>query len=125
MLMQEFLLGFNVDMDDLEEHYRQLHERFVSNHTGTNPMEIVVVSTSVHLSLLLFAFFTLFFKSARLDMKDFSFFLPSSVNVDIFRTFLNDFSLVVIPGLLCLTCCSDPNYYFEAENKIKLKKDVS
>jgi hypothetical protein len=40
----------------MDPEYKKLHEQFVSNSTGTSPEEIVLISCSIPLSILIIAF---------------------------------------------------------------------
>ncbi len=40
----------------MDPEYKKLHEEFVSNSSGTSPEEIVFISCSIPLSLLIIAF---------------------------------------------------------------------
>ena len=40
----------------MDPEYKRLHEQFVSNSTGTSPEEIVLISLSIPLSVLIIAF---------------------------------------------------------------------
>ena len=56
----------------MDPEYKKLHEQFVSNSTGTTPEEIVLISCSIPLSVLIIAF-TLKASNFKLNQTSFGF----------------------------------------------------
>jgi len=87
-------------MDEFDDYldYKAAHEAFVSNHNGTSAMEIMAISMTPPLGILISCLFTVLLSSA---MKT-----PSAASTSSSGT-TSEFLIVGLPALLCLTCCSD------------------
>ena len=85
---------------DLEQRYRRLHEKFVSGNLGSSPWEVAAAGAPLNLSLLLFVL-----ASIATSLS------PSKSSALFYSGFRAvEFSLLTLPLLFGLTCCSDPPY---------------
>jgi len=75
----------------MDQNYQEEHLRFVSNHSGTSPLEIILVGAPVHCSLLLLA------SLSQWLVLDYSTYLGSVL----------EWAIIAIPTLLSLTIFSN------------------